>query len=207
MMEEEQNCPATLIEVVAVTGAVGHDSEPEAPQGCGRRGKPPKKPNQLGQWRCSRCRVYKSEEHFSRHARNGNGLESACKECLSKAGTIQGVAEPGDSPTTFGQVVAAHSGKQLKQVTSPSLEDDECTQREEPRALDCFGTVEELVAVTTARPKGMMKEPDSFGHWQCSKCGVYKSSESFYLQAKAGNGLASACKECIFTLDGNIQML
>jgi DNA-directed RNA polymerase subunit RPC12/RpoP len=46
-------------------------------------GRPPKKMNHLGEYRCSRCTKWKPPSEFHANKRMSNGLHSQCKDCFN----------------------------------------------------------------------------------------------------------------------------
>ncbi len=75
-------------------------------------GRIPKKPNENGQYRCSKCQEWKAPSQFSRNKKQLSGLNYACKACMKvEIRKYNLPAKYGISASKFAEMLLAQGGK------------------------------------------------------------------------------------------------
>lgn len=75
-------------------------------------GRVSKKPNENGQYRCSKCREWKAPLEFSRNKHQLSGLSYACKPCMRVETRKYNLpAKYGISASKFAEMLLAQGGK------------------------------------------------------------------------------------------------
>ena len=75
-------------------------------------GRVPKKPDENGQYRCSKCREWKGPAEFNRNKRQLSGLNYACKSCMKVETRKYNLpAKYGISAAKFAEMLLIQGGK------------------------------------------------------------------------------------------------
>ena len=75
-------------------------------------GRVPKKPNEVGQYRCSKCREWKAPSEFNRNKQQLSGLSYACKPCMRvEVRKYNLPAKYGISASRFAEMLLVQGGR------------------------------------------------------------------------------------------------